>query len=60
MGPFNSSCGTNDLVSNQMLEEIAASIINLTSSIKGESCDISISSIIVRTDDKELHQKDAK
>ena len=60
MGPFNSSCGTNDLVSNQMLEEIAASIINLTLSIKGESCDISISSIIVRTDDKELHQTDAK
>ena len=60
MGPFHSSCGTNDLVSNQTSKEIAVSIMNLTSSIKGESCDISILSIIVRTDDKELHQKDAK
>ena len=48
---------TNYLISKQTSEEIAASIISLASSVKGESYNVSISSIILRTDDKQLHQK---
>ena len=51
---------TNDFISNQTSEEIATSIINLASSMKGESYDVSISSIIHRTDDKRLHQEGCK
>ena len=40
-----------------MSEEVATSIINLASSMKRESYGVSISSIILRTDDKRLHQK---
>ena len=49
--------GKNNLISNQTSEEIAISIINLASSMKEESYDVSISSIILSTDDKRLHQK---
>ena len=51
-GHFILHVEANDLMSNQMSEEIATSIINLTSSMKGKSCDVSVSSIILRTDDK--------
>ena len=47
----------NDLASNQKSNEKATSVIDLASSVKGESRDVSISSIILRTDDKQLHEK---
>ena len=49
--------GTNDLISNQTSEQIATPIINLSSWMKEESYDVSISSIILRTDDMWLHEK---
>lgn len=49
--------GTNILVSNQTSEEISTYIINLALLMKGESHDISIASVILRTDDKRLYQK---
>ena len=59
-GYFILGIGANDLTSNQTLEEIAATIINLASKVKGESYDVSISSIMLRTDDKRLHQKECE
>ena len=49
--------GTNDLIPNQTSEQTATSIINLSPWMKEESCDVSISSIILRTDDKRLYEK---
>ena len=54
---FTLHVGTNDLISNQTSEEVATSIINLASSMKGKSYNVSISSVILRTDYKRLHQK---
>lgn len=40
-----------------MLKEIAASIIDLASSLKTEGSDVNISSVILTIYDKRLHQK---
>ena len=48
----NNLPSTNDLALSQNSEEIASSIINLATSLKGKSDNISISSIILRTDEK--------
>ena len=45
--------GTNDIPSNKNSEDIASSIIELVLSAKSESCDASISNIVVR---KHRHQ----
>ena len=42
--------GTNDIPSNKKCEDIANSIIELVLSAKSESCDASISNIVVRKD----------
>ena len=49
--------GTNDLISNSPSEEIARNIVNLTSEMKSENSDVSISTIITRTDKPELNKK---
>ena len=51
--------GTNDLPSDKSLEEIARSIIDLATSVKNEKHDVSISNIIIRTDDKKTRKKEA-
>ena len=48
--------GTNGLILDRTLQEIATSIVNLASSIKGEYCDVSISNIILRIDNKKFSQ----
>lgn len=48
--------GKNDLALNQTLGEIT-SIINLEPLLMGEFHDVSTSSIILRIDDKRLHEK---
>ena len=45
---------TNDLNSEQSPELIAKSIADLSASLKNENLDVSISNIIVRTDNQEL------
>ena len=50
--------GTNDLPSDKSLEEIARSIIDLATSVKNEKHDVSISNIIIRTDDKKTRKKE--
>ena len=42
--------GTNDLTTNIPIEKVAESIINLTSSLKWNSCSVVMSSIAVRND----------
>ena len=49
--------GTNDLCSEECSMEIAESIINLACRLKNEIHDVSISTIILRTDDKKLNEK---
>ena len=49
--------GTNDLYSEKSSMEIAESIINLACRLKSEICDVSVSTIILRTDDKKLNEK---
>ena len=49
--------GTNDLILDRTSQDIATSIVNLASSMKGENCDVSISNIILRTDNKKFSQK---
>ena len=46
--------GTNDLSSN----ELGRSIIDLATSVKNEKHDVSISNIIIRTDDKKTRKKE--
>ena len=48
--------GTNGLILDRTLQDIATSIVNLASSIKGEYCDVSISNIILRIDNKKFSQ----
>ena len=52
--------GTNDLSSEKCSMEIAKSIINLACRLKNEIHDVSISTIILRTDDKKLNEKGIK
>ena len=49
--------GTNDLATDKTPEGIAEKIVNLATAVKSETCDVSISSIILRTDNKQLNQK---
>ena len=49
--------GTNDPFSEKSSMEIAESIINLACRLKNEIHDISVSTIILRTDDKKLNEK---
>ena len=49
--------GTNNLVLDRTSQDIATSIVNLACSMESESCDVSISNIILRTDNKKFSQK---
>ena len=49
--------GTNDLSSDKSPHEIAESIINLACQLKNEKHDVSVSTIVLRTDDKILNLK---
>ena len=49
--------GTNDLISKRSPDMIAKSIADVASSLKSTSCDVSVSSIIVRKDTDELHER---
>ena len=49
--------GTNDLSSDKSPHEIAESIINLACQLKNEKHDVSVSKIILRTNDKILNEK---
>ena len=49
--------GTNDLSSDKSTHKIAESIINLACQLKNKKHDASISTIILRTDDKILNEK---
>ena len=49
--------GTNNLILDRPSQDIATSTVNLLCSIKGENCDVSISNIILRTDNKKFNQK---
>ena len=42
--------GTNDLASNKRPKQIAESIISVATSLKSDTCDVLVSSIIVRND----------
>ena len=48
--------GTNDLSSDKSPHEIVESIINLACQLKNEKHDVSVSTIILRTDDKILNE----
>ena len=48
---------TNDLSSDKSPEKIARSIIDLVTSIKNKTHDVSISNIIIRAGDKKLEEK---
>ena len=49
--------GTNNLSSEKYSMKIAESIINLTCKFKNEIHDVSVSTIILRNDDKKLNEK---
>ena len=49
--------GENDLSFERCSMEIAKSIINLACRLKSEIHDVSVSTIILRTDDKKLNEK---
>ena len=49
--------GTSDLSSEKYSVEIAESIINLACRLKNEIHDVSVLTIILRTDDKKLNEK---
>ena len=49
--------GTNDLDTERSPELIAKSIVGLDTTLKGNSRDVSISNIIVRTDNSNLNEK---
>ena len=50
--------GTNDLSSEKCSMKIAESIINLSCRLKNKIHDVSVSTIILRTDDKKLNEKE--
>ena len=49
--------GTNDLSSEKSSMKIAESTINLACRLKNEIYDVSVSTIILRTDDKKLDEE---
>ena len=50
--------GTNNLILDRTSQDIAISLVNLACSMKGKNCDVSISNIILRNDNKKFNQKD--
>ena len=54
---FHLTYGTNDISSEKSSMESAESIINLACQLKSEIHDVSVSTIILRTDDKKLNEK---
>ena len=52
--------GTNDLNSNQTLEVIAKEMVDLATSLKYNQYDVTVSSIIFRTDNLKLSAKRSK
>ena len=52
--------GTNDLNSNQTSEVIAKEIVDLATSLKNNQHDVSVSNIILRTDNSKLNAKRCK
>ena len=53
---FHFACWANDLSSEKCSTEIAKSIINLECRLKNEIHGVSVSTIILRTDDKKLNE----
>ena len=49
--------GTNDLSSEKFSMEIAESITNLACRLKNEIHDVSVSTVILRADDRKLNEK---
>ena len=49
--------GTNDPILDRTSQDIGTSIVNLACSMKGKNCDVSISNINLRTDNKKFNQK---
>ena len=49
--------GTDDLNTERSLKLIAKSIVDLATTLKGSFCDVSVSNIIVRTDNSNLNEK---
>ena len=49
--------GTNDLISNQTSEAITKDIADLTTSLKNNQHGVSVSNIILRTDNSKLNVK---
>ena len=54
---FHLHVGTNDLSSEKCAMEIAESVINLACRLTNEIHDVSVSTIILRTDDKKMNEK---
>ena len=54
---FNVHVGMNNLYSNKSSMEITESIINLACRLKNKIFDVSVLTIILRTDDKKLNKK---
>ena len=52
--------GTNDLILDWTSQErhCNLNLANLACSLKGENCDVSISNVILRTDNKKFNQKE--
>ena len=49
--------GTNDLILDRTLQDIATLTVNPACSMKGENCDVSILNIFLRNDNKKFSQK---
>ena len=49
--------GTNDLITERSPELITKSIVDLTTTLKGNSCDVSVSNMIVHTNNSNLNEK---
>ena len=49
--------GKNDLILDRTSQDIATSVVKLACSMKGGNCDVSISNIILRTENKKFNQK---
>ena len=49
--------GTNDLDTERSPKLIAKAFVDLATTLKGNSCDVSVSNITVRTDNSNLNEK---
>ena len=59
-GHFILQVGTNDMNTERSPELIRKSVVDLAKTLKGHSHDVSVSSIIVRTDNMNLNEKDIR